>query len=99
MPLFIAALIGALVSAAGTLVGQVLISLGIGYVTFTMLDTSLDWVKGQIVTGIGGLPVQVIAVLGACRVGVAVSIVVSAVAARMLLDGLTNGSIKKMVVK
>lgn len=99
MPLFIAALIGGLVSAAGTFVGQVLISLGIGYVTFTGLDTSLDWVKGQIVTGVGGLPAQAVAVLGAARVGTVLAIVLSAITARMLLDGLTGGAIKKMVVK
>ena len=99
MPLFIAALIGALVSAAGTIVGQVLISLGIGYVTFTGLDASLDWVKAQIISGVGGLPGQAVAVLGACRVGVALSIVLSAIAARLLLDGLTSGTVKKMVVR
>lgn len=99
MPLFIAALIGGLIQAAGTLVGKVLISLGIGYVTYTGLDTSLDWIKSQIALSVGGLPAQTVSVLGAAQVGSALSVVLSAIAARMLLDGLTGGTIKKMVVR
>ena len=47
MPVFIAALIGGLVSAAGSLVGRVLVSLGIGYVVFSGLDVST---QAQILT-------------------------------------------------
>lgn len=99
MPVFIAALLGGLIQAAGTLVGRVLISLGFGYVTFTGLDASLEWVKSQIAASMGGLPAQALAVLSGAGVGAAVSIVVSAVAARMLLDGLTSGTMKKLVLK
>lgn len=99
MPLFIAALWGALIQVAGTLVGQVLISLGIGYVTYTGVSFSLDWLKSMIVTSAAGLPSQVIAIAGACSLGSVVSIVLSAITARLVLDGLTGGSIKRMVQK
>jgi len=99
MPVFIAALIGALIQAAGTLVGRVLLSLGFGYVTFTGLDASLDFVKNMIVSHMGSLPAQAVAVLGAASLGSVLSIVLSALAARMLLDGLTGGAIKKLVLK
>lgn len=99
MPVFIAALLGGLIQAAGTLVGRVLISLGFGYVTFTGLDTSLAWVRSMIAANFGGIPAQGMAVLSGAGVGSAVSIVLSAIAARMLLDGLTGGTLKKMVIR
>ena len=45
MPLIIAALWGALIEIAGTLVGKVLVSLGIGYAVYTGVDTSITWAK------------------------------------------------------
>ncbi|MGM9480323.1 DUF2523 family protein [Roseateles sp. NT4] len=41
VPLFLGALIGALISAAGTLVGRVLLSLGIGYASYSGIDAGL----------------------------------------------------------
>lgn len=99
MPVFIAALLGGLIQAAGTIVGRVLISLGFGYVTYTGLDVSFDWIKGQIASSLGGLPEQALAVLSGAGVGSALSIVLSAIAARMLLDGITGGALKKLVLK
>ena len=99
MPIFIAALLGGLIQAAGTLVGRVLLSLGFGYVSYTALDSSLSWIKSSVASSFGALPGQTVAVLGALGVGSAISIVLSAVAARMLLDGLTGGAIKKLVQK
>jgi hypothetical protein len=99
MPIFIASLIGGLVQAAGTLVGRVLLSLGIGYLTYTGVDASLAWVRDQVVAASGGLPGQTLAVLGALRAGSGLSVVFSALAARLVLSGLTSGSIKRMVLK
>lgn len=99
MHFFVAALIGGLIQSAGTFVGRILISLGIGYVTYTALDTSLEWVRQQIVTAVGGLPAQAVAVLSAANVGSCLALIFSAIGARMLLDGLQGGAIKKMVQK
>lgn len=99
MPLWVAALLGGLIQVAGTLVGKVLLSLGFGYVSYTGLDASLGWIKAQIAASMGGLPSQAVSVLGAAGVGSAVAIVMSAIAARMLLDGLTGGAFKRLVMK
>jgi hypothetical protein len=99
MPIFIAALLGGLVSAAGTLVGRVLISLGIGYVTFTGVDASIAFAKAAVVAGVGALPANAIAVAGALKIGVCISILTSALVARMTLAGLTSGAVTKMVTK
>jgi ABC-type phosphate transport system permease subunit len=97
MPLFIAALLGGLVQAAGTLVGKVLLSLGIGYVTYSGVDTSIAWVQGQFLTGLSGLPAVTVGLLGILKVGVIVSMLTSAITARLVLKGLTSGSITRMV--
>jgi hypothetical protein len=99
MPVFIAALLGGLIQAAGTLVGKVLISLGIGYAVYTGLDTSLSWVRSQIAAAFGALASQSMAVLSAAGAGAAVSIVLSAIAARLFLNGVTSGTLRKFVVK
>lgn len=93
------AILGALIQGAGTLVGRVLLSLGIGYVTYTGLDTSLDWLKVQIQTSFNALPPEAIQILSALKVGAGISVLISALSARLVLNGLTSGSIKKMVIK
>ena len=99
MPVFIAALLGGLIEAAGTLVGRVLLSLGIGYVSYTALDTGFEAIKTQVSSAFGGLAAQSLAVLSAAQVGSAIAIVFSAIAARMVLDGITGGTLKRMVTK
>lgn len=95
---WIASLIGGFVQAAGTMVGRVMIALGFSYVTYSGLDASFGWIKNQIAVEFGGLPAQALAVLSAARVGSAVAVVMSAIAARMVLSGLVDGA-KKLVVK
>nr|WP_316644047.1 DUF2523 domain-containing protein [uncultured Roseateles sp.] len=99
MPLFIAALLGGLVSAAGTLVGKVLISLGIGYVVYTGVDFSLEWIKLMINASFAGLPPQTMQIMSTLKLGSFAAVLFSALAARLVLDGLTGGSIKRMVQK
>lgn len=100
MPVFIAALIGGLVQAAGTLVGRVLLSLGFGYVAYTGLSASLDFVKAQIASSFTGFAAQSLAVLSSLNAGAGCSVLISALGVRLLLDGLSSGgAIKKLVLK
>jgi hypothetical protein len=99
MPAFIAALLGGLISVAGTLAGRVLIGLGISVVTYSGLSISLDFAKARAVESLQSLPPQVVGMLSAMGVGQFLSIIASALSARLLLQGLTDGSIKKWVMK
>lgn len=99
MPVFIAALLGGLVSAAGSLVGRILIALSIGYVTYTGLDSLLTAVGTAVHGSFTGLPAVALSVLAALKVDVCISIMLSAFAARLLLSGLTSGKITRMVIK
>ena len=99
MPVFIAAIGGMLINLVGTLVGRVLIALGISVVTYTGMTVTLDWLKSGALQAVAGLPAQVIQILGILRVGQCISIVFSAILARLIIQGLQGDTIKKWVTK
>lgn len=99
MPVFIAAIGGMLINLVGTLVGRVLIALGISVVTYTGISTTLDFLKAQAIGAFAGLPSEVFGLLGILRVGQCISIVTSAIAAKIVIDGVTSDTFKKWVHK
>lgn len=99
MPVFLASLLGGLVSLTGSFVGRAMVALGIGVVTYSGLSVTLDYVKGQALNAINGLPAEVVGLLGYMGVGVFLNMIFSAFAARLVLNGLTGDAIKKWVIK
>lgn len=99
MPVFIAAIGGMLLNLVGSLVGRVLIALGMSVITFTGINAALDQLKGMAIQQFSGLPPEVFGMLATMKVGVAISIVTSAISARMVLDGLTSDTFKRFVLK
>lgn len=99
MPVFIAAIGGMLINLVGTLAGRVLIALGISVVTYTGITVTLDALKAQAIGAFSSLPPGVFALLGILRVGQCISIITSAVAAKLVIDGLTGDTMKKWIHK
>lgn len=99
MPAFIAMLLGGLINIAGYLAGRVLIGLGIGVVTYSGFKFGLDALKADAVASLLGLPPNVLDLLGILKVGVCISIVTSAVAARLVINGLSGDTFKRWVLK
>ena len=99
MPLFLASLLGGLISVAGTLAGRALIALGFGMVSYTGITVALAAFKTDIISHFAGLSASTINVLGMLKVDVAISILFSALAARLVLQGLTSGALKRLVAK
>jgi hypothetical protein len=99
MPLFLAALLGGLVQAAGSIVGRVLIALGIGYVSYTGINALLTVIKAQVIAQLAGAPATIVSIMGLLKIDVAVSIIFSALAARLVIQGLTSDKVTRMVVK
>lgn len=83
-----------LVNIAGSVAGQVLVSLGIAVITYTGVDTALEKLKNDALTAFGSLPPDMVALLSYMKVGVAISIVTSAVAVRLGLQGM-DGAVKR----
>lgn len=99
MPAFIAALMGALIQIVGSLVGRVLVALGLSAVTYTGMSVTLNWLKSQAVTAALGLPADVIGMLSIMKVGASISIIFSAMLARLVVTGLSGDTVKKWVLK
>jgi hypothetical protein len=100
MPLIIASLWGALISIAGTLVGQVLLSLGIAYVSFLGVDASISWARTAFLSGLSGIPAAAVGIAGIMKVGTCVSMLLSAVTTRVTMLGMqSGGKLSSMVVK
>lgn len=99
MPVFLGALIGALVQGMGTLVGRVLISLGISYVAYKGMDVSIEWARDQALSHLSGLGADVVVMAGKLQIGTAINILTSAMVGRLIVNGLAGGVLKKMVVK
>lgn len=99
MPVFVMAIGGMLINIVGTLVGRVLIALGISVITYTGITVTLDALKAQAISAFSGLPPEVFGLLGILRVGQCISIVTSAIAVKLLLDGLTGDTFKRWVGK
>lgn len=99
MPLFVAAILGGLLNITASLVGRVLVSLGIGVVTYTGFSSSIDWLKSNAVSNLQGLGSDVVGMLSVLQVGTSISIIFSAMMARLLLQGLQGDTVKKWVTK
>lgn len=99
IPLVAGAFVGGLIQAAGSLVGRVLIALGVGFVTYTGIQATLTSMQGYVQGWLQAMPADVLGILGLMKIDVAVSIMFSAVAARLVLKGITSDTIKRMVFK
>ena len=103
MPLPIAAglagwIVAGLASGVGQIVAKTLVTLGVGYVTYTGLDALIDLNEGQIITLIQTLPPTAQQLLGVLKVGTCIRIVFSALVMRATLFGMNEGVIKRMQV-
>lgn len=99
MPAFLASLLGGLIQITGSLVGRVLVALGLSAVTYTGLSSTLAWLKSQAVAAALGLPADVVGMLSVMKVGTCISIIFSAMLARLVVTGLQGDTVKKWVLK
>lgn len=99
MPVVIAALWGALYSILGSLVGRVLLSLGLGVVTYSGISVTLNWLKSRFVESASALPADVLGMMATMKVGESVNIVFSAIVVRLVIGGLTSDTVKRWSIK
>jgi hypothetical protein len=99
MPNIIAMFMGAIGLSLRSFVGRILIALGIAYVTYQGVDVLLDSIKTQTFAMLQGVPPDVLGVIGLARLGEGCNVIFSAITARFALNGLTNGSFTRSVIK
>lgn len=98
MPLLIPMLIGALATAMASMVGRLIIALGIGFVTYKGIDLSIASLKTQAMNGVNALPSDALNLVGYLWIDKALSVIFSAVVIALSMK-LIGGSIKKAVFK
>lgn len=101
MPAILSALLSGLLSLAGTFVGRVLLSLGLAFVEYQGFSTLIDTVKSRLtdsLTGLSSYPLM-LAWAGFFRLDVHISLIVSAIGVKLVLNGLDGPTIKKLVRK
>lgn len=99
MPIFLAALGGMFLNIAGSLVLRVITSLGIGVVAYKGMSVTFGWLKDQVIANAAGLPVDMLGMMATMKVGASISVVFSAILARMLITGMSGDTVKKWVTK
>lgn len=98
MPLIVAAILGALASAMGSLVGRAIIALGIGFVTYSGIDVAIGALKTQAQSGVTSIGGDTLAFIGYLWLDKAISIIFSAITIALSMK-VIGGSVKKMVFK
>lgn len=99
MPIWLLALLGGLAWFVGSLVGRVLIALGIGYVSFTGLTGFVGSIKDLVLQNLYSLPPEFVQVMSLVKLDTCISILFSCISVRLVLEGLSSDTITKMVIK
>lgn len=88
---------GVLAKLVGPMAMRVLLSMGIGFVSYKGADTSVNWILDSIRSNTGGLPAHVAGLLGYLWVDRAIAMMFGAFTASIGVKAV-NGSITRMVV-
>lgn len=79
-----------LISIAGTLAGRVLISLGIGWVTYEGYSLLADQVIAAVQTNMGGVGASTLAILGLAGFPTAIGVILGAFSAKAALSAVAR---------
>lgn len=99
MPPIVASIIwGAFLLILRSVVLRVLIALGISTVTFIGMNQSIKWIMQRGIQSLNGLPSDLVGLLAYMKVGVCISMLMSAITMRMLLKFGSSDKMKKMMM-
>lgn len=97
MPL-IASLLGGLLTICSSMVGRVLIALGISYVTYSGFNLGADWMLNNVKSSLGAMPAEILSFLAWLWIDRALSMIFSAYAVALAFKTV-GGNLTKMVTK
>jgi hypothetical protein len=95
----IPAICGALVTVVSSLVGRVILALGMGVFSYTGINASLDIFKGYFQSSMGSAGANLAGICGVLQLDVVMSIFIAAGLARLVIVGATSGTIKRLAMK
>ena len=97
MPAFLVTVFGALAIVAAPLIARIMLSLGIGVVSYIGMGVVLDYLFDQLITSFNTLPAQLLHLAALMKMDVAVNIIFGAVNARLGLMSL-NGIVTRFSI-
>ncbi|PND36698.1 hypothetical protein C1O66_03575 [Paucibacter aquatile] len=97
VPLLIGSIIGGITAAVGTLVGRVLVSLGVGFVAYQGVNLTAEWIRDQASQKFAALPGDVYTVIQLLQVPAVINVYFSAWMASLVVSGLQSGTIVKSI--
>lgn len=95
---FIPALLGGIAAVLGTMVGRILVALGLSFVTYKGADLAIGQVLTLIKNAFSGAPSDVVSLLAFLWVDRAIAMMFAAFTSALAISGI-GGSIKRMVRK
>jgi hypothetical protein len=98
MPILLA-IGGLLLSLVASVVGRVLLALGLSYVTYTGFDTGVQWLLDQVKQDISAMPSEVVSFLAWLWVDKAIGMVFSCYAASLAVKMAGSTKLTKLVMK
>ena len=100
MPWIVSVVLGGLIQIVGSLVGRVLLALGFGFVEYIGINMLIDSAKNSALSLIGGVGSSIIGEwAGFLLIDQHISIILSAIGVKVLLNALGGGSVKRLVQK
>lgn len=99
MPLWVASLVGGFLEVMASMVGRVLIALGLGVVTYNGLDAGLSFFRQKMIDSLGSAGANVAGMAGVLQLDVVLSILIAAATMKLLINGASGGAIKRWVGK
>ncbi|GKS96153.1 DUF2523 domain-containing protein [Acidovorax sp. SUPP2825] len=100
MPWIVSVLLGGLMQIAGSMVGRVLIALGFGFVEYTGVSYLIDQAKTAALSMFGTVGTSMLAEwAGFLRLDQHISIVISAIGVKVLLNSLGGSTVRRLVQK
>lgn len=96
---WLVALAGVLANLVPSLVGRVLLALGIGFFSYTGMDVIMSGLRDLFMSNAAGIPAYAVGFLGLLKIGTCFNILMSAIAIKMALAGAAGGAIRRMGAK
>lgn len=91
-------IVAGLASGVGQIVAKTLVSLGVGYVSYTGMNALVDMNQAQIISLLNTLPPTTVQLIGVLKVGVCLNIWFSAFLIKLTLFGMNSDTITRMRV-
>lgn len=93
------AIAGILLQVAASLVGRVLLALGMSYVTYSGFTASTAWLLDQIKSNISSMPSEIVSFLAYMWVDRAIAMIFSAYSAALFVKMAGGTTLTKLVTK